>query len=133
MAESTELPLGGAASRAATESLVTDQVRKKPASLVTDQAQPKRKPLLGLTETQERIVELCAAPRGITDLLESLKVTNRTFFRRTHLNPLIKSGILRLQHPDNPKHPRQAYLLTEAGLRLLENRRARRKDQENAQ
>jgi ATP-dependent DNA helicase RecG len=47
------------------------------------------------------------------------------------LNPLIEGGILQLQYPDNPRHPRQAYLLTEAGLRLLENRRARQKDQED--
>jgi ATP-dependent DNA helicase RecG len=112
-------------------SLVTDQVGKKPASLVTDQVQPKRTPLSGLTETQIRILELCAAPRGIADILENIKVTNRTFFRRTHLNPLIEGGILQLQYPDNPRHPRQAYLLTEAGLRLLENRRARQKDQED--
>jgi hypothetical protein len=36
-------------------------------------------------------------------------------------------------YPENPRHPRQAYLLTEAGLRLLENRRARQKDQEKTQ
>jgi ATP-dependent DNA helicase RecG len=112
-------------------SLVTDQVGTKPTSLVTDQVQPKRTPLSSLTDTQIRILELCAAPRGIADILENIKVTNRTFFRRTHLNPLIEGGILQLQYPDNPRHPRQAYLLTEAGLRLLENRRARQKDQED--
>jgi ATP-dependent DNA helicase RecG len=118
---------------AAEASLVTDQAGKQPPSLVTDQVQPKRTPLSGLTETQMRILELCAAPRGIADLLENIKVTNRTFFRRTHLNPLIEGGVLQLRYPDNPRHPRQAYLLTEAGLRLLENRRARQKDQENTQ
>jgi ATP-dependent DNA helicase RecG len=118
---------------AAEPSLVTDQAGKQPTSLVSDQAPTKRTPLSGLTETQTRILELCAAPRGIADLLENIKVTNRTFFRRTHLNPLIEGGILQLRYPDNPRHPRQAYLLTEAGLRLLENRRARQKDQENTQ
>jgi ATP-dependent DNA helicase RecG len=116
---------------AAEPSLVTDQAGTQPTNLVTDQVQPKRAFLSGLTETQIRILELCAAPRSIADLLENLKVTNRTFFRRTHLNPLIEGGILQLRYPDNPRHPRQAYLLTESGLRLLENRRARQKDQEN--
>ena len=77
---------------------------------------------------EENLVETW---RAITDLLENIKVTNRTFFRRTHLNPLIEGGILQLRYPDNPKHSRQAYLLTEAGSRLLENRRVRQKDQEN--
>jgi ATP-dependent DNA helicase RecG len=110
-------------------SLVSDQAGAMPIGLVTDQPQPERKPLTGLTETQVRILELCAAPQAIAHLLEDLKVTNRTFFRRTHLNPLIEGGILQLQYPDKPKHPSQAYLLTEAGLRLLESRRARQKDQ----
>ena len=119
--------------RAGQSSLVSDQAGKQPANLVTDQAQPKRMPLSGLTETQMRILELCAAPRGVADLLENIKVTNRTFFRRKHLNPLIEGGILQLRYPDNPRHPRQAYLLTDAGLRLLENRRARQKAQENTE
>lgn len=112
-------------------SIVTDQAPEKTSNLVTRQVHSKRKPLSGLTGTQVRILQLCASPRGIADLLENIKVTNRTFFRRTHLSPLMEGGILKLRYPDNPKHPRQAYLLTEAGFRLLENHRARQKDREN--
>jgi len=75
---------------------------------------------------------LCAAPRRLKNLLENMKVTNRTFFRRTHLKPLLDGGILQLRYPENPNHPSQTYFLTEAGQRLLENHRAREKDQENA-
>lgn len=113
--------------------LVTDQVGGKPESLVTDQAQLKNKPLSGLSATQAKILALCAAPQGIAGLMEALKVTNRTFFRRTHLIPMIEGGILQLRYPDNPSHPRQAYLLSDAGLRLLENNRIRQKNQENPQ
>src|SRR5262249_30950951 len=86
-------------------SLVSDQAEKDRGNLVTDQAAPKRQQLSGLSETQIRIVELCAAPRGIADLLENLKVKNRTYFRRMHLAPLIEGGILQLRFPDNPRHP----------------------------
>lgn len=113
--------------------LVSDQAAKKTASLVTGQVEMAPKPLSKLTTTQEQILDLCSAPRGIADLLENLKVTNRTYFRRKHLAPLLDGGILRLLYPHKPKHPGQAYLLTDAGLRLLENRRARKKDQENTQ
>ncbi len=111
-------------------SLVTDQAGKEPTSLVTDQAQPKLKPLSGLTETQVRILELCAAPQKISHIADFLGFKNRTFFRRTHLEPLVSGGILQLQFPENRRHPRQAYVLTKAGLQLLQNRRARQKDQE---
>ena len=113
-------------------SLVSDQASKVPASLVSDQAVLERKPLSALSKVQMRIIELCAAPRTMADLLENLGVTNRTFFRRSHLAPLIESGILQLRYPENPRHPSQAYLLTDVGQRLLDNSRARQKDQERA-
>jgi ATP-dependent DNA helicase RecG len=112
--------------------LVSDQPIEKSLSLVTDQAESKRVTLSGLTEIQVRILVLCAAPRRLKNLLENMKVTNRTFFRRTHLKPLLDGGILQLRYPENPNHPSQTYFLTEAGQRLLENHRAREKDQENA-
>jgi ATP-dependent DNA helicase RecG len=119
--------------RAVASSLVTDQADQQTPSLVTDQAAPRQKALSRLTPTQLRIIELCAAPRTMADLLENIKVKNRTFFRRTHLTPLIEAGILQLRHPESPRHPGQAYLLTEAGLGLLSNSRARQKEQENTQ
>jgi ATP-dependent DNA helicase RecG len=122
-----------AASAPLEANLVTDQALKTSPSLVTDQARSKRNQLSGITEIQIRIVDLCAAPRRLKDLLENMGVTNRTFFRRTHLKPLIEGGMLQLQYPEKPNHPSQTYFLTETGQRLLENHRARQKDQEKAQ
>jgi ATP-dependent DNA helicase RecG len=132
VAEHLRERFAGLSQPAVEPNLVSDQARRQLASLVTDQAEPKRVTLSALTETQMRIIELCAAPRRLKNLLENMKVSNRTFFRRTHLSPLIEGGILQLRYPDNPKHPSQTYSLTEAGQRLLENRRVRQKDQEKA-
>jgi ATP-dependent DNA helicase RecG len=114
-------------------SLVSDQAADRPEPSGTDQAHPPKVPISALTETQYRIVELCAAPRRIVDLMESLKVTNRTFLRKTHLQPLIDGGILKLQYPEKPSHPGQRYWLTDAGQRLLDSRRARLNNKENTQ
>ena len=54
----------------------------------------------------------------MTEIMGELGLTHRTFFRRNHLEPLLASGVLRMTHPDQPKHPDQAYVLTEAGARL---------------
>lgn len=94
--------------------LVTDQVGRKDASLVTDQAQP----LNNLTEPQRRIVQFCDSAKPIALIMRHLGVSNRTFFRRTHLDPLLKGGVLKPTFPDSPRHPKQAYVLTNAGLDL---------------
>jgi len=93
--------------------LVTDQPSGVAAvSLVT----PK---LTKFTEPQRKILALCEVPRTQVDLMKTLGVSHRTFFRRTHLEPLIKANLVRMTHPDEPNHPDQAYVITEAGLGLL--------------
>jgi hypothetical protein len=83
-------------------------------SLVTDQAQP----LTNLTEPQRRIVQFCDSAKPIALIMRHLGVSNRTFFRRAHLDPLVKKGVLKPTFPDSPQHPKQAYVLTDAGLDL---------------
>ena len=56
--------------------------------------------------------------------MDELGVCHRSYFRRTHLNPLIRGGVLRMTHPGRPNHPDQAYVLTDAGAAL----KARRAD-----
>ena len=106
--------------------LVSDQVGRKDVSLVTDQAQP----LTNLTEPQRRIVQFCDSAKPIALIMRHLGVSNRTFFRRAHLDPLVKSGVLKPTFPDSPQHPKQAYVLTDAGLDLKKKFDAEVKTQE---
>ena len=109
---------------------LTDQVGDKRADLVSDQAgavtgklvsdQPQR--LQNLTENQWKIVMLCDVPRSVADLMRIFGLTHRTFFRRNHLEPLVRGGVLRMTHPEQPNHPDQAYVLTEDGLNLKARR-----------
>ena len=95
--------------------LVSDQHLSKPANLVTDQ------PLLrSLSDTQRKIVRMCDVYRSIANIMDKLHMTNRTVFRRIHFEPLLKGGILQLRFPEQPKHPQQAYVVTAAGLALLD-------------
>ena len=55
-------------------------------------------------------------------IMAAVGVSGRWYFRKRHLDPLIRSGVLRMTHPDQPSHPDQAYVLTEAGLRLKARR-----------
>lgn len=94
------------------EGLLTDQPPESLVNLVT----PK---LTKLTEHQQKIVTLCEVPRSQADLMKALGLSHRTFFRRTHLEPLIKANLVRMIHPDQPNHPSQAYVVTKAGLGLI--------------
>jgi len=101
-----------------------DQPRSQDRDLVTDQPggpEPNLvTPLLtNLTDRQRKIVELCEVPRKQADLMREIGLTHRTFFRRKHLEPLVQAKLIRMTHPDEPNHPDQAYVVTEAGLGLL--------------
>ena len=97
---------------------VTDQVAAETPGLVTDQARP----LQSLTAIQWTIVIFCDVPRRMADIMNELGLTHRTFFRRRHLEPLLAGGVMRMTHPDQPNHPDQAYVLTEAGIELKARR-----------
>ena len=86
--------------------------------MVTDQAQPLRE----LTDAQWKIVAFCDVPRAIADIMNELGLTHRMFFRRTHLDPLLRGGVLRMTRPEQPNHPDQAYVLTEAGVAIKARR-----------
>jgi ATP-dependent DNA helicase RecG len=106
--------------------LVSDQASRMDVGLVTDQAQS----LTNLTEPQRRIVQFCDSAKPIALIMRHLGVSNRTYFRRAHLDPLVKSGVLKTTFPDSPQHPKQAYVLTDAGLDLKKKFDAEPKAQE---
>ena len=60
--------------------------------------------------------------RYLEDVVGELEVRHRGYFRRTRLNPLLRGGVIRMIHPDQPNHPSQAYVLTEAGAALKAHR-----------
>lgn len=74
---------------------------------------------LELSEHHREIIRLCEIPRSAGDLMGELGMSHRTFFRSTVLEPLLAGGLIQQTHPEQPNHPKQAYVLTEAGLRLL--------------
>ena len=100
------------------ENLSTEQVDRPPASLSTAQVEPLTK----LSATHRKIVKFCDVPRSLTKIMDALGVTNRRYFKKRHLDPLLRGHVLRRTHPDQPNHPRQAYLLTEAGVALKVHR-----------
>ena len=106
----------------------SDQVGHETKDLVTDQVSVLTK----LSETQWAIVMLCDVPRGATELMEELRVTHRTFFRRKHLRPLLDGGVIHMTNPDNPQASNQRYVLTAAGVMLKTRRLAEEQSRNEA-
>ena len=110
--------------------LVTDQARSGQEDLSTAQAGSDSTGLstarVGLstrmTAAQKKIIEFCDTPRRLTEIMYALGVANRGYFKKRHLDPLLAGGVVRMTHPDQPKHPDQAYVLTEAGVALKTRR-----------
>lgn len=106
----------------------SDQVGHETRDLVIDQV----KVLTKLSEIQWSIVMRCEAPRGVTELMEELRVTHRTFFRRKHLRPLLDGGVIQMTNPDNPQASNQKYVLTAAGMVLKTRRLAEEQSRNEA-
>ena len=43
------------------------------------------------------------------EIMEYIKINDRSFFRRHYLNPMIKTGQLKMTIPDKPKSGNQKY------------------------
>ena len=87
-------------------------------------------PLTEPSAFQWRIVERCDAPRRLAELMDALGVAHRGYFKKRHLDPLIRAGLVAMTNPANPRASGQRYVLTEAGAALKAARRGRDREGE---
>jgi len=80
--------------------------RKHPASTPQD-------------ERTKNILDLCKEPKKREDIQLVAKIKDREYFRGEILKPLIESGLLQMTIPDKPNSPKQKYVITEKGRRML--------------
>ena len=57
---------------------------------------------------------------SVKEMMDGLNLKGRDNFLKLYLTPSLKEGYICLLYPDQPRHPRQKYLLTAKGLMLLE-------------
>ena len=56
---------------------------------------------------------------SVKEMMERLLLKGRDNFLNAYLNPALKDELVIQTHPENPKHPRQKYRLTNKGKELL--------------
>lgn len=63
-----------------------------------------------VSDQADKLLQFCAIPRSIKEMMQHLGLSHRTYFRNTLLHPLIASGKLALTIPDKPSSPKQRYI-----------------------
>lgn len=72
------------------------------------------------TRQVESLINLISANLySVKEMMGLLKLKNRENFLDNHLNPAIAAGFVEPIYPDQPKHPKQKYRLTEQGKAML--------------
>ena len=96
-----------------------------PCVQVDSEADEKTADLTGqvrkLTEKHRQILSLCGAPRSLSELQDALQYSNRGYFKKTFIDPLISGGLIVMTKPDKPTASDQQYVLTDGGLRLVQH------------
>ena len=110
--------LSGAQVHRPSADLPTSQVGPPTPDLPTGQVDR----LTELSATQRRIVELCDAPRSLAEIVDVLGFARRDYFKKRHLDPLIRAGVIAMTNPEKPRASNQRYVLTEAGTALKAHR-----------
>ncbi len=104
------------------DAMSTAQVAHRPSSMSTEHGSDVHMPAAALSDIQWRIVASCDVPRLLAEIMDDLGVVNRGYFKKTHLDPLIRAGFIALTNPAQPRAPSQRYMLTEAGVELKTSR-----------
>ncbi|MBF0386861.1 MAG: putative DNA binding domain-containing protein [Candidatus Omnitrophica bacterium] len=77
---------------------------------------------LALSRDEVRdVLDFCAEPKSIADILKQFERTDRTKFKNKYINPLLREDLLLMTHPQKPNSPNQKYVATDTGKHLLAN------------
>ena len=60
-------------------------------------------------DVTKMIIAFCKQPHSAKEIMDYIKINDRSFFRRHYLNPMIKTGQLKMTLPDKPKSGNQKY------------------------
>ncbi|MDR2616957.1 MAG: hypothetical protein LBC22_04025 [Endomicrobium sp.] len=61
-------------------------------------------------DNEKEVLLFCKVPKTRREIQSHIKMRNRDYFRKSILNPLVKSGRLSLTMPDKPKSKNQKYV-----------------------
>ncbi len=72
-----------------------------------------------VTPQAKTILKFCLEPQSRGAIQKKVGLSDREYFRKEVLNPLIKQGWLERTEPEKPRSPTQKYFITELGKQVL--------------
>lgn len=111
----------GADAQRAKPTLITGQVFPPPAGLFTEQANVLEK----MTDKHWQVLTFCDLPKTVSQISKHIETLSRQHVKYRYIDVLIRGGLIVMTLPDNPTSPKQAYVVTTAGLELIKNRVAK--------
>ena len=58
----------------------------------------------------ENLLIYCSVPRNQTEMLHFPGLSDRKYFRKKYLTPLLETGKFKMSIPDKPRSPKQKYM-----------------------
>ncbi len=86
-------------------------------STITKQLPSK---LRASTEQVNKVLNFCMEAKSSKEILSHLNLKHREHFRSAILKPLLLEGMLEMLYPEAPNSPKQKYVTTQKGKRLLD-------------
>lgn len=94
-----------------------NQITMQPTMQVTMQ------PAMQVTmQVQKLILSVEDQSLSVKEMMRSLSLNNRDYFRLEYLKPALDEGFMTSVYPEQPNHPKQKYYLTEKGKSLVEEK-----------
>jgi len=91
---------------------------RKSTEQVTEQATEQ------VTEQVQKLLNICSREAlSSKELMKKLGLVHRPTFLYNYLKPALKGDLVRMTEPDNPKSPKQKYIITEKGKAMISKMR----------
>lgn len=72
-------------------------------------------------QVQKMILSMGDGYMTMSEIMASMELKHLPSFRENYFLPALEDGAIELQYPEQPKHPKQKYRLTEAAKEWLRN------------
>ena len=66
-----------------------------------------------------KLLEYCRQQRGVKEMMSFLQLKDRKHFRENYLKELLKEKLIAMTDPASPQNPKQKYVTTPKGLKVL--------------
>lgn len=72
-------------------------------------------------QVKRLIISLGASQMTKKQVMQQVKLSSSSNVVDRYIKPAIEQGYVTMLYPENPRHPKQKYILTEKGLDILES------------